>query len=1059
MGFKINYALSTQQKGLWIIWQQDKTNPLYNLRLTYHIKGELDYNNFQKSLDILFRNNPALYSTFHNRDGVPYAEISQQPSTIAFQDFTGIPEEDRKERIFSFLGKESRVCFDLEKGPLYRLYLIKENDLSHFFHMSVHHIIFDGISEKIFLEQLSNNYCKLSEGLRDEDLDSVNLPDLNPDDGISAGEEASLVKFWKESLAGVHSYVKFPADFNFPVNPSGFGHKEHFLINSSTTGKLRTLAEEEGSSLYRTIVAAIGIFVGRYSGDTDFCLGIPVSKRYNNPDLTNAIGFYVDTVPARISVKGKACYRDHIAEAKKSVSDAIKNSKLPFEKIVQVVKPERISNVNPLFQIAISSFNGIYETVKLGQATAEPVIVPEDVAPFNITFYIWENGNTVEGDLNYNTDIFKNSTIKRLLKNFLFFVDGLADNPGKPVSEVSLVSDDEANLLRSFNLTEASFPDLPVHELIEKRALTSPGKTALISGPASYTYKELNEKSNQVARYLRANGINEGDVVGVCLERSAEMVIYILGILKAGCAYLPVDISYPAERIGYMLKDSNASLLISQYSLHEKLGGIASGKVLYSDNPDLGIFKEKSDNLNTGLTGDSLAYLIYTSGSTGNPKGVMVHHRAVVNMINSMSARPGMTDSDVLLAVVTPAFDMSVYEIFTSLSAGATIVVAGQEDLTDGVALSTLIEKHNITILQATPSLWNILLEKGWTGKKDLKALSGGEPLTIKLAEQLITVVGELWNCYGPTETTVYATCGKITDPDLPITIGKPLDNTHIYILDNNNQQVPCGVSGEVAIGGICVTKGYLNLPAMTSERFIRIPAGETVYKTGDFGKLLDSGDLEFFGRIDNQIKLRGYRIEPAEIETLLSKIKGINNAVVKIEKFGEGDDRLVAFLEVDHGFSLSETGIKASLAKRLPAYMMPSFYQYYEKFPRLSNGKINKKELIFDHKKAADDDIKHQEMSSTEAAVYQVWKDILKTDNISVTDNFFFLGGNSLLAISACSLIEKKLNIELGLKTFFYSPCIKDIANAIDLSDQNTGKPNITGEFISESNIVKGEI
>lgn len=1059
MVFKINYALSTQQKGLWIIWQQDKTNPLYNLRLTYHIKGEIDYNIFQKSLDILFRSNPTLYSTFHDREGIPYVEISEQPAEISFRDFTGIPEEDREGEILSFLGKDSRICFDLEKGPLFRLFLIKENDHSHFFHMTVHHIIFDGISEKLFSEQLSSIYCKLSEGLMNEDSNSVNLQDLNQEEIISAEEEESLAKYWKESLDGVHSYVKFPTDFNFPVNPSGYGYREHFIIDSRTTGKLRALAEEEGSSLYRTLVAAIGIFVGRYSGDTGFCLGIPVSKRHNNPDLANSIGFHVDTVPARISVKGNASFREHIAETGKSVSGAIKNAKLPFEKIVQVVKPERTANINPLFQITISSYNGIYSPIRLGQATAEPVIVPEDVAPFNITFYLWENGDIVEGGLNYNTDIFKNGTIKRLLKNFLFFIEGLADNPGNPVSEISIVSEDEADLLRSFNLTATSFPDLLVHRLIEEKALVFPEKTALVSGTEYITYQELNEKSNQVAHYLRANGINQGDIVGVCLGRSAEMVIYILGILKAGCAYLPVDISYPADRIGYMLKDSNASQLISQYSLHEKLSDITNCHVIYSDDLNREIVNESRDNLDTDQTGDSLAYLIYTSGSTGNPKGVMVHHRAVVNMINSVSARPGMTESDVLLAVVTPAFDMSVYEIFTSLSNGATIVIAGQDDLTDGKALSSLIEKHDITILQATPSLWNILLEKGWKGKKDLKALSGGEALTIKLADQLLTKVGELWNCYGPTETTVYATCGKITDTNLPITVGRPLDNSHIYILDSNNRQVPCGVSGEVAIGGTCITKGYLNLPSMTSEKFIRIPAGEIVYKTGDFGKLLDTGDLQFFGRIDNQIKLRGYRIEPAEIESLLSKIKGINNAVVKIEKFSESDDRLVAFLDVDSGFSLSEAEIKASLAKRLPAYMMPSFYQYYEGFPRLSNGKINKKALLFDHKKAEESGAKPEEMSTTEAAVYQVWKDILKTDDISVTDNFFFLGGNSLLAISACSQIEKKLNTELRLKTFFYSPCIKDIANAIDLSDKDPEKRGMPGEFISESNIVKGEI
>jgi amino acid adenylation domain-containing protein len=1060
MNNKSEFSLSSNQKGLWIIWKQDNTNPAYNLRMTYHIKGDISYNIIQKSLNLLFRRNQVLFSKFPQKDGCPYVEIDPHEVKLRFEDFTYLPVSTRKEKILSFLGEDSRTCFDLEKGPLYRLYLIKEDDRSHYFHLTVHHIIFDGYSVKLF----SNEFCEIYNGLKGgsiaEPYSQTDSSEIFTDDLLSADDEGQLIKFWKENLKDANAFVKFPYDFNSNEHSSGYGYREHFCINAGITKSLRELSANAGSSLYKTIVAAVGVLINKYTGEDDFCFGIPVSKRHNNPRLQRSMGYYVETAIARMHINNNSGFNELILSTRDVLISAIKNSSLPFEKIVEIVNPERITNVNPLCQIAISSLNGMVTPIHFNGAIAERIFVPEDVAPFDLTFYIWESGNVVEGEIKYNSDKIKNSSVKRMKDNFLLLLELLANSPEKSVSEIPAISEHEARLLGSFNNTEALFPGCLVNQLIEARTDLLPDKIALISGDTGLTYKELNKEANQVAGYIRSLGAVSNDVVAVCLERSAEMVVAVLGILKAGCTYLPIDVSYPAERINYMVGDASAVVIFTQSSLHDKFEELTICRVIYTDSAWNDINNCPGENLTPEITADSLAYIIYTSGSTGKPKGVKVHHKAVVNMINSMSKRPGITEKDVLLAVVTPAFDMSVFEIFASLSNGSTLVVAGDSDITDGKALSGLIDKFEVTIMQATPALWSILLAGEWKGKPDIRALCGGEVLTKNLIQHILPRVAELWNCYGPTETTVYAACCRITDPESPVVIGKPLDNTRIYIIDKNNNQLPCGVIGEVAIAGVCVTKGYNNLPGLTKEKFIQLSEEEIIYKTGDLGRYLDDGSIQLFGRIDSQLKLRGFRIEPAEIETLLTRINGIKNSVVKIHKFNDNDERLVAFLNVDEDFGLSKDDIIAHLTKSLPSYMIPSFFQRCHRFPRLPNGKTDKKALIFNE----DDIIKkahcsNEMLTPTEEAICQIWKEILKTENISVTDNFFYLGGNSLLAISAYSEIEKRFQHAFGLRTFFDSPRIKDIAYAIDISALKSVEIKTTEEIYSGSHIINGEI
>jgi amino acid adenylation domain-containing protein len=476
-----------------------------------------------------------------------------------------------------------------------------------------------------------------------------------------------------------------------------------------------------------------------------------------------------------------------------------------------------------------------------------------------------------------------------------------------------------------------------------------------------------------------------------------------------------------------MYEDSGAKVLISQSSLKSRFGQFNSTSIVLTDSDISRISEYSIENPGVTIDTQSLAYMIYTSGSTGKPKGVKVHHQAVVNFLNSMSKNPGFSKEERLLAVTTLSFDISVLEVFLPLSVGAELIVANTDDIFDGPKLSELLDINDITVMQATPATWNILLGSGWKGKKNLKALCGGEAILPSLINDLLPKVESLWDMYGPTETTVWSTCKQLTDSVLPILVGKPIDNTTIHILDKNNNELPVGVVGEVCIGGVGVTKGYQNRPELTAEKFIPLENGKIIYKTGDLGRYLADGNIELFGRSDNQIKLRGFRIEPGEIESLISRLPGVKEAVVKIHKFGENDERLVAFLNADTEFKLTKDEISSSLSAQLPAYMIPSFFQVSDGFPRLPNGKINKKALLFVTDETEEKhEIDYDSLSSTEKKLISIWETVLKTKNINTSKNFFENGGTSILAINLANLISAEFIFPLKALLIFEFPTIK---------------------------------
>jgi amino acid adenylation domain-containing protein len=550
------------------------------------------------------------------------------------------------------------------------------------------------------------------------------------------------------------------------------------------------------------MLTTFGVLLHKYSGDPDLNIGMPLVNR-SHSIMESITGMLINTVVVRMKFDKDVSFKELLKITDTVILDAVAHQDLPFEKIVEIVNPERIENVNPLFQAAFAWDDGLNIPPELEGIASEKVSVPGGGANYDITFFVRDNGEILEGEIEYNADLLKRGTIARLKENFLHLLEEVIEYPDKKISEISVFSDAEKKLIEKFNSTDAPVPDYLIQTFFEKQVLSSPEKVAIISGSGTLTYRELDDQSNMLAIKLINLGVTEGDCIGIFIERSAEMIISVLSILKAGCCYLPLDPELPDERLGFMLEESEAKFIITQESLKSKSVYFKNASFVIIGKE--GSCKQKDPVIRPEIKSDaqSPAYLLYTSGSTGKPKGVKVRHQAVVNLIQSMSKTPGVNQNDLLLAVVTLAFDMSVFEIFLPLSNGATIVVADNNDIRDGKALINLIDKFDITILQAAPSLFYILLASGWKGKANLRALCGGEALTTGFVKKILPNVGELWNCYGPTETTVFSTLKRITDSDDKILIGKPLENTRIYILDKFNNLLPCGVTEKLQLEGL----------------------------------------------------------------------------------------------------------------------------------------------------------------------------------------------------------------------------------------------------------------
>jgi amino acid adenylation domain-containing protein len=802
-----------------------------------------------------------------------------------------------------------------------------------------------------------------------------------------------------------------------------------FQLPAELVQGVRKVSQREQATLFMTLLAAFQVLLARYSGQRDIVVGSPIAGR-TRTELEGMIGFLVNTLALRVQLTENPTFGEVVQQVREVALQAFAHQDVPFEQVVQALQPERVLSHSPLFQVLFVFQNNEQTALSLPTITSTPLPIASRIAKFDLTMALQEEGETIQGELEYNTDLFDEATMQRLLGHYLQLLTEVLRDASQPVLGIPLLTAGELRQRCSWNATEVDFPrDLCLQNLFEEQAVRTPQAIAVRFEDQDLRYAELNARANQVAHYLRARGVGPDTLVGLCVERSLEMIIGLLGILKASGAYLPLDPDYPAERLAYMLNHTQTPLLLTQQHLLERLPNHRA-EVLCLDTDWPQIAALPTSNLTSNAVPDQLAYVIYTSGSTGTPKGVMISQRALVNLLTAFAQIFPLTPDDTFVAVTTLAFDIAGLELFLPLISGACLAIASRETTRDSQRLALLLTQTQATIMQATPATWKLLVADGWPGNKQLAALCGGEALPISLANELKSRVKSLWNVYGPTETTIWSSSYQITPETERVTIGYPLANTQMYLLDKELQLVPIGVAGELYIGGAGLARGYFQQAERTAEQFLpdpfsRIP-GARLYRTGDIARHLADGTLEYLERGDHQVKLRGFRIELGEIEVVLRDHPAVQECVVVAREATPAEKRLVAYLVLKPEHVVTSSDLRSHLGMQLPAYMLPSLFVTLPALPLTKNGKIDRRALPKPESNPTEiaaapvmpDTLLEKQLAS-------IWTEVLGVTGVSTHDNFFDIGGHSLLSIRVAQLIREHLAIEVPIVDLFRYPTI----------------------------------
>ena len=1035
--------LMANQKRLWILSQQDSRNPAYNILLTYHLRGKINEATFRKSLELLFEKHHTMFSVFGKNNDLPYIEIVPRQVILELNDFSVFPSETRRDEIISFAGDDSRKPMDIEKGPLYRLFLLKEDENSYYFHATVHHLIFDGFSRCAFVKELSDIYTGLENGVDfvpgSLDFHSYHYAELEKD-LLSPEKERELTEFWKEYLSECRPHLKFPYDFPRKKVQSGFGCREHFVISRHDSENLREICSRSDATLFAALLSVMGLVFSKYSGENDVCIGVPVSNRRSNPSLEKIFGLFVSTVVVRLHHLGESSFREQLVSTREAVRRSVSHSALPFEKIVEELKPERIAGVNPFFQIALSWINTMTIPLDLNGIPGIRTTVNKGISPFDISLYMWENGGLIEGEIEYNIDLLTQETIFRLKESFISLVHSVAENPDLPVSDFSIISESEKKKILEFNDTDVPYENqICIHEKFERQVREQPDMPAISDSRLSLSYKEFNDHANCMANYLIKKGVSVEDRVAVCIDRSVEMMIAIFGILKAGAAYLPLNPENPEERLSNILDESGVTVVLTTKSCCTNLP--TGVHFVFLDDILRVPLSSDSSRPEVKVKPGNLAYVLYTSGSTGTPKGVMIEHHSVLNRLGWMQKAYPIGENDIILQKTPITFDVSVWELFWWSFNGASLVLLPKGGEKDPETIVEYIDKYKVTTMHFVPSMFAIFFEtitlKKLCGK--LESLSriflSGEALPLKLVKEFNEMrefysLPDLINLYGPTEATVDVSYYNCPAKDIKnVYIGKPIDNTKLFVVDKKNLLQPIGVPGELIITGVNLARGYLNRPDLTNDKFFFLKISDDLiyraYRSGDLVKLSSDGEIDYLGRLDNQIKIRGFRIELGDIEAkILDHPLVAHCAVIVTDK---GDYKyLVAYVCLKPGNEIGSDKLRKYLTGKLPDYMVPSFIIFLDELPLTSSGKINRKSLPLPDL-SNDRQALIVPSTETEQRLLELWRALLKTENISTGDNFFDMGGNSILAINLANSVSKEFNVALKSLMIFEYPTIKD--------------------------------
>ncbi len=1033
---------SFAQERLWFLDQLEPDNAHHNISAAFHLDGPLDLATLERSLNEIVRRHESLRTSFGLADGETVQLIAPALELeIPVLDLQALNSQGREQRVRELSAEEARRPFNLQAPPLFRATVLGLGPDEHVLLMTMHHIVGDAWSVGVLLRELNVLYSAYGRG----EKSPLPEPAVQYADyavwqrqkltGAILDHELS---YWQEQLAGAPPILELSAGRSLRAGKKFQAAREHINVSDQLSDAVRKLSRDEGVTLFMTLLASFTVLLQRYTGEDDILVGTPIAGR-TRPETKDSIGFFVNTLVLRTQQSKDQTFRELLAQGRRTAVDAYAHQELPFEKLVEHLQPERNLTYSPLFQVMFALNSTPQEQLQLAGLSVKPLDTDADTAKFDLTLNLVDLNGTLEGSFNYNRAVIDPEMVQRMAAHWQRLLSSIAANPSQRIGDLAMLEARELDqILWQWNATEQPVRGENVAELFAEQAARTPAATALVYEAEEISYAELQRRSNQLAHYLRRLGVGPEVLVGLCVERSVEMVVGLLGVLKAGGAYVPLDPEYPATRVSYMLADAGVSVLLTQARLRERLGETRAAVVCLDE--DWSDIEQESDaEPRVAIQPENLAYVIYTSGSTGRPKGVLVTHEALANHLLWRQQVYPLTASDCFLQKASLSFDISVWEIFAPLLAGARLLLAAPGGERDSAYLVRTMAEQEITIVHFGPALLQVVVqEPGFDSCKQLRhVFCGGETLTVDLQNDFHSRMAASLHCqYGPTETTIDVSvwdCRRDEQRER-VPIGTPIANTQLYILDNQLRPAPVGAGGELYAGGVSLARGYLNGPAPTAERFVPNPfgrPGSRLYRTGDRARFLSGGEIEFLGRVDRQLKVRGYRVEPGEIETALAEHPAVQDAAVCPTPDASA---LVAYaVPKAGGAALSATDLRNYLAERLPGYMVPSSVVLLEAMPLTPNGKVDRAALSsIERPHTAGPSAPSESLTPIESLLSSIWAGLLNVRDVGPADNFFELGGHSLLAMRLMSRIRESFHVEVPLRSLFERPTLGEFAQTI---------------------------
>jgi surfactin family lipopeptide synthetase A len=1037
------WPLSFAQQRLWFLYQLDPGTASYNIPMALRLRGPLHFNALEAALSHLTFRHHSLRTRFVHSDGLPAQIIDAHlPRTLPLFDLSHVPATEREGAAMQLATDDANRPFELSVGPLFRFSLLRLSTDEYIILLCLHHIISDGWSVSILLRELSLLYDAFSEG-RPAPLAELSIQyadyALWQREYLRGETLAAELSYWKEQLAGAAPLLDLPTDHTRPPVQSYRGASLRLRVKPELTLRLQSMSRAQGVTLFMSLLAVFRFLLWRYSGQEDVSIGTPMAGR-NRAELESIVGFFINTLTLRTEVRGEESFRSLLSREREVCLGGYAHQDLPFEKLVEELQPERSLSHTPLFQVMFSLMNVPPGKIRLRGMEARALKVEHEATKFDLALSLAETNGELAGEMQYKRELYEATSIERMSAHYLRLLDAVLENPERPLWQMPLLSrDEERQLIFDWNRTSPDYPrEGGLHQLFEAQAERTPQAIAVWGRDEHISYQDLNSRANQLAHYLQSLGAGAEDLVAVCLERSVSMVVALLAVLKAGAAYVPLDASYPVERLQYMLDDARVKLLLTQQSLlgalpqqHSDPARQHSGLVLL-DADQQSIALHRPQNPTARTMPQHLAYVIYTSGSTGRPKGVAIEHHSPVALLQW--SRNFFTQAELsgVLASTSICFDLSVFELFAPLSRGGKVILA--ENV---LSLANLKSAEQVSLINTVPSAMTELLRMGKVPSSVRTVNLAGEVLTATLVQHLYQkrTIERVVNLYGPTEDTTYSTCANVerTGTGAP-PIGRPVTETEVYILDQYLQPVPVGAAGELYIAGQGLARGYLNRPEQTALRFIPHPfsqrAGARLYRTGDKARYMADGNIQFMGRMDRQVKLRGFRIELGEIAAVLREHQMVEEAVVVCDEEQSGEKRLVAYVVAKESVDIDFGELRRHVQEKLPGFMIPALYSQLDALPLTVNGKIDYRALPPPDKSRPSMGDRHlAPRNDLEEALAGIWADLLRVNAVGVEDNFFELGGHSLLAMQIIYRVKERLRVELPLRALFESPTVAALA------------------------------